>query len=221
MVNQGQKPAMTENNNQPTGDIKKRIREEAIRLFGTKGYDGTSLQSIADAVGIRKQSVLYHFASKETLREQVVESILVHWRNELPRLLAAEISGYDRFSSTVTAVVAFFLEDANRARLTVREMLDRPQVIYALMKEHLSPWTRLLTDYIRLGQSSGRVKKDVNPESYIVQIMMMVIGSVALGNVAAALVQPPSGSLEPEISEIVRIARDSLFVAREPAGQKP
>jgi len=195
-------------------DVKQRIIEEATRLFGTQGFDGTSVQAIADAVGIRKPSLLYHFASKEALREATVESLLIHWKNELPGLLTTHISGYDRFSSSLTAAVAFFLEDTNRARLTVREMLDRPETIHALMKEHLSPWTTLLTDYIRMGQESGTIKPGVDPASYIIQVMMMVIGTVAIGDVVAALVHPGGGdSLEAKVSELVRICREALFAS--------
>jgi len=203
-------------------DVKRRIIEEAIRLFGANGFDGTSIQTIADAVGIRKPSLLHHFASKEALREQVIETLLVHWRNELPKLLTAEISGFDRFSSALTAVVEFFLADTNRARLTLREMLDRPETIHSLMTEHLSPLTTVLTDYIRMGQESGTIKRDVHPESYIIQVMVMVVGTVAVGDVVAALVHPGGGdSLEPKVSELVRICRDALFTAPRPSGQKP
>lgn len=213
---------MTTNTHAPPDNVKQRIIDEAIRLFGTHGFDGTSIQAIADAVGIRKPSLLYHFPSKDALREQVIETLLVHWKNELPKLLAAEISGYDRFSSALTAVVEFFLEDTNRARLTVREMLDRPEAIHALMKEHLSPWTSLLTDYIRMGQESGRVRPEVHPESYIIQVMMMVVGTVAIGNVVAALVHPGGGdSMEPKVSELVRICRDALYITPNASEQIP
>ena len=205
-----------------SGDVKQRIVDEAIRLFGTRGFDATSLQAIAEAVGIRKPSLLYHFESKEALREHVVEGLLVHWRNELPRLLTAEKSGFDRFTSALTAVVEFFMADTNRARLTLRDMLDRPETIHALMKEHLSPWTTLLTGYIRMGQASGRIKPDVDPESYVIQVMMMVIGTVAIGDVVAALVHPGGGdSLEPKVSELVRICRDALFLSSEPSRLTP
>ncbi len=203
-------------------DVKQRIIEEAIRLFGANGFDGTSIQAVADAVGIRKPSLLHHFASKEVLREQVIETLLVHWRNELPKLLTSEISGFDRFSSALTAVVEFFLADTNRARLTLREMLDRPETIHGLMTEHLSPLTTVLTDYIRMGQESGTIKRDVHPESYIIQVMVMVVGTVAVGDVVGALVHPGGGdSLEPKVSELVRICRDALFTAPRPPGTKP
>ena len=57
--------------------------DAATKLFGEKGYDGTSLQQVSDTVGIRKPSLLYHFHSKEDLREAVMASILDHWKEIL------------------------------------------------------------------------------------------------------------------------------------------
>jgi AcrR family transcriptional regulator len=50
------------------------IRLAASRLFVEKGYDGTSMQDIADAVGLTKPG-LYHFVeSKEDLLSAIVDA---------------------------------------------------------------------------------------------------------------------------------------------------
>ncbi|RMI34278.1 TetR/AcrR family transcriptional regulator [Nocardia stercoris] len=49
------------------------IRDEAIRLFAEKGFEQTSLREVADAVGITKASLYYHYASKLDLLLAVVE----------------------------------------------------------------------------------------------------------------------------------------------------
>lgn len=193
----------------PTPDAKGRILAAATQLFGAQGYEATSIQAIAESVGIRKQSLLYHYPSKEQLLHAVIEAWLLHWREELPRLLARS-SGYDRFSASVSALLEFFREEPNRARLALREMLDRPEDLQQQMREHLSPWMQLLTDYIRMGQASGLLRPDVNPESYVIQVMLMVVTSVAVGDVASALV---SDRGQADVNELVRIAREALFVS--------
>jgi AcrR family transcriptional regulator len=51
----------------------RQIRLAASRLFVQQGYDGTSMQDIADAVGLTKPG-LYHFvASKEELLSAIVD----------------------------------------------------------------------------------------------------------------------------------------------------
>ncbi|MCS7219213.1 MAG: TetR/AcrR family transcriptional regulator [Thermus sp.] len=46
----------------PTKD---RILEEAAKLFTEKGYEATSVQDIAQAVGLSKAALYHHFAGKE------------------------------------------------------------------------------------------------------------------------------------------------------------
>src|ERR671937_478892 len=49
--------------------------EEAIRQFGRDGYHRTSLDSVATAVGVRKQTLLYYFPTKEALLEGCVPEV--------------------------------------------------------------------------------------------------------------------------------------------------
>ncbi|WP_280267231.1 TetR/AcrR family transcriptional regulator [Nocardia wallacei] len=57
------------------GGTKEAIREAAIRLFSSKGFDQTSLREVADAVGITKASLYYHYASKKDLLLAILEPI--------------------------------------------------------------------------------------------------------------------------------------------------
>ncbi len=51
---------------------RQRILDAALDLFGNRGVDAVSLDEIARAVGVRKQTVLYWFASKDDLVEAVL-----------------------------------------------------------------------------------------------------------------------------------------------------
>jgi len=197
-------------------DMRERILEEAIRLFSENGFQGTSIQAIAEAVGIKNPSLLYHFGSKENLREAVVENLLVHWQRELPLLLSgtSDVGGFERFSAIMHAAVEFFLEDANRAKLALREMLDRPHEIGRLIKVYLGPWIMLIGDFIRMGQKSGIIRKEVVPEAYISQIIINIVGTVALRGVTATIVNTDKGQnpLGSDVDELVRVAGNMLFV---------
>jgi AcrR family transcriptional regulator len=48
------------------------ILREAAKLFAAKGYDGTSVQDIAQAVGISKASLYHFFADKSEIHSTVV-----------------------------------------------------------------------------------------------------------------------------------------------------
>ncbi|POP34829.1 TetR/AcrR family transcriptional regulator [Lactonifactor longoviformis] len=54
---------------------RERIAEEALNLFSRKGYQGTSVKNIAEAVGIRDSSLYKHFRSKEEIFSTIVEEM--------------------------------------------------------------------------------------------------------------------------------------------------
>lgn len=62
---------------------KKNTREEivavALDLFSVNGYEATSISQIADAVGIRKASLYSHFAGKQDILDNVVETVLTDY----------------------------------------------------------------------------------------------------------------------------------------------
>ena len=54
-------------------ETRDRILEAALVAFGGRGYDAVSLDSIARDSGIRKQTLLYYFGSKDALMEAVID----------------------------------------------------------------------------------------------------------------------------------------------------
>ena len=54
-------------------DAKAEIREAALDLFLLHGYDATSLEEVAERVGVTRPAVLYHFGSKEALLLSIVD----------------------------------------------------------------------------------------------------------------------------------------------------
>jgi len=50
-----------------------RVLDAALGLFSEHGFDGTSLQQIADRLGVTKAAVYYHFHTKDDLLAALVE----------------------------------------------------------------------------------------------------------------------------------------------------
>lgn len=60
---------------------KERIVDEALTLFASKGFRGTTVKDIADAVGIKDASLYKHFKSKKEILNTIVEEAYVHMGN--------------------------------------------------------------------------------------------------------------------------------------------
>src|SRR5678809_907454 len=186
------------------------ILASATRLFANRGYEATSLQDVADAVGIRKQSLLYHFKSKEELRRAVLDVLLSRWNEVLPRLLLAATSGEGQFEAVVAETTSFFADDPDRARLLLRELLDRPDDVRALLATHVQPWVQVVCGYIRKGVERGTTMPTVDPEPYVLAVMNLILSCIATAELTGGLAHR-----ERLLAEVRRIAKSSLFHAGE------
>ena len=65
-----------------------RINQEALILFAEKGYYGTSLSMIANAVGIRKSSIYAHYNSKDELFLSVIQYVAEVYKTKLEQFFA-------------------------------------------------------------------------------------------------------------------------------------
>lgn len=200
-------------------DVPQQILEVATRLMAERGFDGTSLSAIADAVGVSKPTLLYHFPSKETLRLAVLDRLLSHWNEALPRLLLLAVkSGTDRFDALVAELVDFFSADPNRARLLLREMLDRPEAMREYLERVASPWIGLVAEQVRQGQRAGAIRSDVDPEAYVLNVVGLALVNLSTADALGVLLAPRNGAAahrERYVAELVRVARTSLFALPE------
>ncbi|WP_051516023.1 TetR/AcrR family transcriptional regulator [Candidatus Blastococcus massiliensis] len=93
-----------------------RVEQAALRLFADEGVSETSLQKIADALGVTKAAVYWHYKSKD----EIVLAALRPALQELERLAdaaEAERSRRARVELLVTGIVDLLL--SNRRGLTV------------------------------------------------------------------------------------------------------
>ena len=58
------------------GNTKQEILDAALELFSVKGFEATSLSTIADTVGIRKASLYSHFENKQAILDALVKDVL-------------------------------------------------------------------------------------------------------------------------------------------------
>lgn len=198
---------------------RQRILREATRLFAHHGYEGTSLRMLAEAVGMQKGSLVYHFESKERIREAVLEGIVARWKDVLPQIMRAAASGENRFDRTMAEITGFFTDDPHRARLLLREALDNPEDLRRRLQDEIAPWILLVDERIRDGQDGGEIHRDVDPMAYIWQVILMVLASAAVSGIGTGLLGEP-GSDEASrrmTDELIRMARTALFRRTEDA----
>jgi AcrR family transcriptional regulator len=97
-------------------DTREEIREVALELFATRGYEQTSLREIAERLNITKAALYYHFPSKDELLGDILEPLVT----ELDAFLAA---APDRIRDGERALLEDYFDLCHRHRLLFQGVL--------------------------------------------------------------------------------------------------
>ena len=197
--------------------MKDQILTEARHLFARNGFAGTTVQAVATAAGVSKPSVLYHYPTKKDLLDAVVDEVLLRWRDRLPKILEAAATGVDRLDGVLGEVVYFFAEDVDRARIIGRLILDHPDETKARLSGHLRPWLALLAQYVREAQDKGRARPGLDPEAWVVQVVVQLVTVFPVVDIAAGILGDPTETArERLVGELVRMVKVSLYLDTAP-----
>ena len=123
----------------------------ALELFAVHGFDGTSLQQIADRLGVTKAAVYYHFRSKDDLLAAVVEPAF----DELQAVLAAAEAVPNEANRAKVALSAF-ADYLVRHRSTAAYMSrDAPAMTRPVVLDRSRDIERRLVDLLTVGESTA------------------------------------------------------------------
>ncbi len=154
--------------------------DRAMDVFWRKGYRGTTPQELADAIGVGKGSLYNAFGSKRELftraldRYRDQQAVLVDQALEAPGPIKERIAGAlelmidlnfadpDRrgcLAVNTAAELAGFDEDATER---VRAMFERT--------------TNTFLDVIRIGQATGEIRPELDPEALATHLLTTLVG---------------------------------------------
>jgi TetR/AcrR family transcriptional regulator len=162
---------------QPAGETpvagRRRILDAATELFADRGFAGVSVQEIADRAETHKTTVLYHFATKEALRDAVLEEALGRIADTMQEFLGGEFRR-DRVAYLIDQMHAFFAEHIALARLLQRELLDAT-ASDAYMRLFVEPiYLPALAGFER-EMAAGTIR-EIDPALFIHDVHVQLIG---------------------------------------------
>ena len=154
----------------PTREL---ILEEAVRCFAENGYEGTSLNDIAAGVGIRRQSLLHHFGSKEALYGEAFELLLSDWFMRLEAAITAPGTGRTRVELVIRAGFDLFAGNPDYVRMMRREALDGGVHLGIDLAAVLRPMFDRVVTWLRREMDSGGIRRQ-DPEP----LVLMAYGAI-------------------------------------------
>ncbi len=99
-----------------------RILEEAEKQFSERGFDGVSVNEVANAAGVCKANVFHHFASKQELYDRVLARSCEAFAGELDGWQLQGRSLAERLAQIVESHEAFLRRRPHGTRLILREL---------------------------------------------------------------------------------------------------
>ena len=127
------------------------ILSAAARIFREKGYHGTSIQDIAEAVGLLKGSLYHYIRSKEQLLARLFEGSLGDTIAELETIAARDASPRARLRDMVRVYVMSVTANLDAVGIYLREWRSRPAPELARVRARRRAMRRLFEDVITEG----------------------------------------------------------------------
>ena len=186
-----------------------RILGEAMTAFGTRGYEGTSLDDLARQLGIRKQTILYWFPSKETLLEAVVDRCADEVTHRLLRGLEGVEDGFGRVEAMVRAM--FRLAARHPAILGfLREVARLGPPSSTQLLARIEPLIERASDFLQVEMDAGRMQRH-EPRLLLLAAYSMVTGMATEADVLRAFGEEPTlPSLLRRRDELLSLLRAAL-----------
>lgn len=138
------------------------LLETARALFAERGFYGVSIAQIADELGLTKQALLHHFASKEKLYGEVLKGISDELAAARRRALSDDDDARVQLRRFLVGMTARSREEKERARLLMRELLDNTRRADTAGAWYLKP---LLDDLIAMVKALPRWNSAADAEA--------------------------------------------------------
>ncbi|MEX0985671.1 MAG: TetR/AcrR family transcriptional regulator [Actinomycetota bacterium] len=178
--------------------------EEAMRQFGRDGYKGASLESIASAVGVRKQTLLYYFPTKDALLEACLAAAGERLARTIAEALEGKVAYWDRAEGVIRAVFALaaewpefpmFIREAGRLG---PDAFDRFAAV-------IDPLRARAVAFLQTGMDEGEVRKQ-DPALLLFTLYTAVVGALSEASVLHAMVGDDTSRVSLRRREIETLA---------------
>ncbi len=184
-----------------------KILDEALALFAENGYDGTSVEEIAEKVGIKAPSLYNHFKGKEKGKEDILNALI-----ELAEARYEEFFGSDKhigklpeskeeFNQTAMQKISFTMRDPmirKMRKFLVREQFRNERFAAITTKHQLSGIQGMYTKIIEGMMRKGLFKED-DPELLATEVTAPVVLWIAKADRQPQCEQESMESIEKHI----------------------
>lgn len=142
-------------------DNEKAILDAAEREFAERGFNGASMNRVAQGAGVARTNVHYYFKSKEELYARVLTDVIHMWDNSFNQITADDDPA-DALEAYIRAKVAYSKTNPLASRIFASEMLHGAPVLSNYLKKEYREWMEGKAEIMNLWVEQGKMDP-VNP----------------------------------------------------------
>jgi AcrR family transcriptional regulator len=149
-----------ETERKPAGERWADILEVSARLFAKQGYTATSLQHIADELGILKGSLYYYITTKDDLLYEVIRGAYLVGIARVDEIAASEGTAVERLRRAIEGHILHLIETITATTVFLHEF-DR---LSDARREELAAldYTGRLVKLVAAAQEEGSLRADIS-----------------------------------------------------------
>lgn len=153
---------------------KERILEEALTLFAEKGYDGTSMDVIAERVGIKGPSLYKHYRGKEEILNALIDAAEERYEEYFgsEKNIGKLPENMEEFVQVTMGKIAFTMRDPMIRRIRmflVQEQFRNDRLAEITTRHQLYGIQRMYARIIEAMMNDGLFTRD-DPEMLAVEL---------------------------------------------------
>ena len=187
-----------------------RILDVALASFGTRGYEASSLDAIAAELGVRKQTILYYFPTKEALLEAVIDRSAAELSRALEDALVSAGEGWERVEAVVRSVFRLALRRPELLGL-LREVSRLGPPPATRLTEALDPLVQRARLFLEAEMDNGTMRRQ-DARLVLLSAYSAVIGVATEVEVLRAVgIDPTLRSLAMRRRELLGFLRSALM----------
>ena len=136
--------------------------QAAARLFSERGYHGTSIQHLADALGLQKGSLYSHIGSKEELLFEVVNDGADRFLERGEKALSMEAFATVRLRRLLVSHVETAIEHLDAATVFLNEWRYLSEERRAMVQTKRDRYESIVRQIVEEGIAAGEFRPDAN-----------------------------------------------------------